>query len=129
MEAMIITDLSSTTYLGDFVTARWSAEASEERIEQAPEHRHHACREGWYVLKGSLGFRIDGEEITAPAGTLVIVEPGEVHTFWNASDQETDYLIFMTPKTQELVESIHSMEDRSWPALKALFVKYDAELL
>ena len=126
---MILTDLSSPTSLDGFICARWSAESTSEWIEQAPRHRHHECREGWYVLSGSLGFEVDGQEVEVKAGQLIIIDPGEVHTFWNSSDVTTEYLILMTPKTAALIDAIHAMEERSWPKLVALFEEYGAELV
>ena len=49
----------------------------------APLHSHRADDEGWYVLEGVLRFRMDGEELEAPAGGAVIAPRGAVHTYWN----------------------------------------------
>ena len=49
----------------------------------APLHVHKEDDEAWYVLEGALRFRLDDEEVEAPAGGGVIVPRGTVHTYWN----------------------------------------------
>jgi mannose-6-phosphate isomerase-like protein (cupin superfamily) len=39
----------------------------------------------FYVLNGTLQFSLDENTIDAPAGTLVVVPEGAVHTFRNIS--------------------------------------------
>ena len=46
----------------------------------------------WYVLQGSMGVRIDDEEIRAGAGTLMVVPPGVRLDNWNAGPERLDYL-------------------------------------
>ncbi len=47
------------------------------------EHAHEAEDDSFYVLDGELVFTVDGEEVTAGAGTFVLVPPGVRHTFAN----------------------------------------------
>lgn len=125
----MLTNLSNQSKLGEWLVAEWAAEPNCERMYQAPIHRHFTCDEAWYVLEGSLGFLIEGEEHIAKTGDLMVVEAGKSHTFWCEGSASARYLIFMTPKTNELINRIHSMEDRNWTALQALFAEYDAELI
>jgi mannose-6-phosphate isomerase-like protein (cupin superfamily) len=49
----------------------------------APLHAHRAEDEAWYVLEGTLAFRLGDEEVTAPAGAAVLASAGTVHTYWS----------------------------------------------
>ena len=45
----------------NFVIVEWTAEVGDHWI--APLHVHDEDDEAWYVLLGTLGFRLGGEEI------------------------------------------------------------------
>jgi uncharacterized cupin superfamily protein len=92
----------------DFVVYRWTAEPGTHRI--APLHVHHADDEAWYVLSGTLGFRLGAEETIAGPGTAVCARRGTVHTFWNAGDGPAEYLLVMTPRIASLVAGLHEPE-------------------
>jgi mannose-6-phosphate isomerase-like protein (cupin superfamily) len=90
----------------NFVIVEWTAEVGDHWI--APLHVHHEDDEAWYVLSGTLGFRLDDEEVEAHAGSAVLARRGTAHTFWNAGPGEARYLLVMTPRIARLVEEIHS---------------------
>ena len=46
-------------------------------------HSHEHTYDCFYVLEGTVSFLLAGEEISAPAGSFVLVPPGVVHTFSN----------------------------------------------
>ncbi|UOY03490.1 quercetin 2,3-dioxygenase [Blastococcus sp. PRF04-17] len=46
-----------------------------------PLHVHHDADEAWFVLDGSITFRVDGDEVTAGAGSFVWAPRGLPHTF------------------------------------------------
>ncbi|HYZ76969.1 MAG TPA: cupin domain-containing protein, partial [Gaiellaceae bacterium] len=46
-------------------------------------HSHEHTYDCFYVLEGTIVFLLGGEEISAPAGSFVLVPPGVVHTFSN----------------------------------------------
>jgi mannose-6-phosphate isomerase-like protein (cupin superfamily) len=71
-------------------------------------HVHHEDDEAWYVLEGTLGFRIGDETLTAPAGSAVLAPKGTPHTFWNEGPGEARYLLVMSPRTRALVEELHA---------------------
>jgi mannose-6-phosphate isomerase-like protein (cupin superfamily) len=75
--------------------------------ERAPLHVHHEDDEAWYVLSGTLGFRLGDEEVEANAGSAVLARRGTAHTFWNAGPGEAQYLLVMTPRIARLIEEIH----------------------
>ena len=50
-------------------------------------HYHRELREVYLVARGSSRMLVDGEEIVLNMGDVIVVEPGEAHTFvWNSPD-------------------------------------------
>lgn len=107
----------------DFVIVQWTAEVGDHWI--APLHVHHGDDEAWYVLSGTLGFRLGDDEITAPAGSAVLARRGTPHTFWNAGRTEAQYLLVMTPRIAGLIEEIH----RPGADIAAVFAAHDSEIV
>jgi mannose-6-phosphate isomerase-like protein (cupin superfamily) len=63
-----------------------------------PESHVHADEDDvFYVLDGELTFVLDEGDVSAPAGTFVLVPPGVKHTFRNALDLPTRVLNIHTP--------------------------------
>jgi quercetin dioxygenase-like cupin family protein len=107
----------------DFVIVEWTAEVGTHWI--APLHVHHSDDEAWYVLDGTLGFRLGEEELEAPTGSAVFAPRDTPHTYWNAGDAPARYLLVMTPNLARLIEGIH----RPNADIPALFDLYDSEIL
>jgi uncharacterized cupin superfamily protein len=107
----------------DFVVAEWSAEVGTHWI--APLHLHHKDDEAWYVLAGTLGFRLGENEFVAPPGSAVLAQHGMPHTYWNAGADEARYLLVMTPTIAQLIKAIHE----PGADVDNLFVQYDSQLL
>jgi hypothetical protein len=120
--------LGSSIEGSDFVVAEWVDEgmSSAER-PVAPLHRHLADDEAWYVLEGALGFVRGDERLEAAAGSAVLVPAGVPHTFWNAADGRTRYLIVMTPRIAALIAALHEPGALDDP--QGLFRRFDSELL
>jgi len=95
----------------------------------APLHLHRNDDEGWYVLEGILRVQVGDEVVEANAGSAVFVPRGTPHTYWNPGPAAVRYLLVMTPNIHQLIQEIHAMADRSAPLLRAVFKKYDSELL
>lgn len=53
--------------------------------------------ERFEVLEGRAAFRIDGVEIDATAGTVVVTPPGRRHLAWNPTDEPVRLKIEMRP--------------------------------
>jgi mannose-6-phosphate isomerase-like protein (cupin superfamily) len=62
-----------------------------------PPHTHETLTDMFYVLEGTMTFRLGDESLTAGPGTFVCARPGEVHTFSNPTDQPVRFLNFNTP--------------------------------
>jgi mannose-6-phosphate isomerase-like protein (cupin superfamily) len=112
----------------DLALAEWTDQPGRSSPERpiAPLHVHHGDDEAWYVLEGRLGFTLDDETVEAGPGSAVIAPRGVRHTFWNASEGPTRYLLVMTRNLQRLIDELH-VTGFAEPA--ATFRKYDSELL
>jgi mannose-6-phosphate isomerase-like protein (cupin superfamily) len=118
-----------------FVIAEWrdagvpQGSSPAERRLIAPLHVHHADDEAWYVLEGRLGVQMGEREVETGSGGAVLVPRGTPHTYWNAGSEQLRYLLIMTPKIYQLINGIHAATDRSAESMRALFAKFDSELL
>lgn len=116
---------------GSFEVVEWTAPPSPGGTVRpiAPLHVHHGDDEAWYVLSGALGFHFDGEQHTAGPGEIAVARAGMVHTYWNAADTETRYLLIMTPRLRELIAAIHDPELRAGRSMVQLFADYNSALV
>lgn len=62
-----------------------------------PGHVHAAEDDAFYMLEGSLTFTVGDEELTADAGTFVLVPPGVYHTFANRTDKVARFVNVHAP--------------------------------
>jgi mannose-6-phosphate isomerase-like protein (cupin superfamily) len=112
---------------GTFVVVEWTAAADTSRERPiAGLHLHRDEDEAWYVLDGRLGFRVGDEDLTAGPGEGVLVPRGTPHTYWNAGESESRYLLVMGPRTAALVEELHRPGVSDYAAL---FEAFGSELL
>jgi quercetin dioxygenase-like cupin family protein len=63
----------------------------------AGEHYHPSVTERFRVLKGQLEVSLDGERRVLERGADVTVPAGTVHDWWNATDEEVEVLVDVTP--------------------------------
>jgi quercetin dioxygenase-like cupin family protein len=56
---------------------------------EGPDPHRHPYEETFVVLDGTTDFTVDGETVTAGAGTIVVVPGGAVHSFKTATDTLT----------------------------------------
>jgi hypothetical protein len=61
------------------------------------EHYHPAMEEGFAVVRGRLGYRLDGREGLAGPGERLHVPRGAVHDWWNAGEEEAQVLVEISP--------------------------------
>jgi uncharacterized cupin superfamily protein len=118
--------------LGDaFVIAEWRDQGGRTDPPRliAPPHLHRSDDEAWYVLEGVLGVRVGADVVEARTGAGVFVPRGTPHTYWNAGPDPLRYLLIMTANIYRLIQDTHGMPDRSSAPLRAMFKKYDSELL
>jgi len=115
----------------DFVIAEWQDPGATPGPPRwiAPLHLHHNDDEAWYVLEGTLCVRRGDEVVELHAGSAVLVSRGIPHTYWNPSPQRVRYLLIMTSKIHQLIQEIHATKERTQAIMRALFEKFDSELL
>jgi mannose-6-phosphate isomerase-like protein (cupin superfamily) len=106
-----------------FVIVEWAAEVGPHWI--APLHVHYEDDEAWYVLSGTLGFRLGDAELEAPAGAAVLARRGTPHTYRNAGSTEARYLLVMTPRIKQLIDGIH----RPGADIAAVFADHRSAIL
>lgn len=63
----------------------------------AGEHVHPSIDERFTVLRGKVGFCIDGREAIAKPGHEIHVPAGVVHDWWNAGDEEAHIVVEVQP--------------------------------
>jgi quercetin dioxygenase-like cupin family protein len=61
------------------------------------EHVHPAIDEDFTVLRGRVGFRIDGRESIADPGRRLHVPAGTAHDWWNAGEEEAHVRVEIRP--------------------------------
>lgn len=61
------------------------------------EHVHPAIEESFTVLRGRLGYRLDGREGVAGPEERLHVPRGTAHDWWNAGDEEAQVLVEISP--------------------------------
>jgi mannose-6-phosphate isomerase-like protein (cupin superfamily) len=111
----------------DFVVVEWrdSGEGDWEWI--APLHVHHADDEAWYVLDGTLKFRIGDAVCEGGPGTGVLAPKGTPHAYGNARRGEpARYLLVTTPRIRALVHALHEPGATDYAAI---FRAHESELL
>ena len=111
----------------DFVIVEWSDSGESEWEWIAPLHVHHGDDEAWYVLEGTLRFRLGEETVEAGPGDAVMAPKGTPHAYGNARRGErARYLLVMTPRLRALVRALHEPGATDYAAI---FRAYDSELL
>ena len=106
-----------------FVIVEWTAEVGDHWI--APFHVHDQDDEAWYVLEGTLGFRLGDDDVEAGAGSAVLARRGTPHTYRNVGADEARYLLVMAPRIAQLIEAIH----RPGADIAAVFAAHESRLL
>ena len=61
------------------------------------EHVHPAIEGYFTVVRGRVGFRIDGREAIAKPGEQLHVPAGTAHDWWNAGDEEARVSVEIRP--------------------------------
>ena len=96
-------------------------------------HRHTDETQSAYVLSGSLGFYVDGEEAVVGAGTYVVRPAGSVHALWNPTSAPARMLEITAPaaRWQEFafaLRAFHAGGSRDPAELDALARRYGTYL-
>jgi quercetin dioxygenase-like cupin family protein len=70
-------------------------------LDGPPLHSHDDEDEFWYVIEGTLRFRLGDEEAEAPQGSFVFVPKGTPHAFQNIGDAPARILVMFNPAGME----------------------------
>ncbi|MBA2614906.1 MAG: cupin domain-containing protein [Actinobacteria bacterium] len=77
----------------------------------AMAHMHPYQTETFEVVSGTVTFKVAGETVTAEAGDVVTVEPGQAHKFWNVGETEAVFRTEVRPslKFEQMVETMFAL--------------------
>jgi len=72
------------------------------------EHVHPGIEEGFTVVRGRIGYRLDGREGVARSGQHLHVPHGTTHDWWNAGEQEARVLVEISPaaRFEEMIKNL-----------------------
>lgn len=74
-----------------------------------PAHSHNGNEEAYFVLDGTVEFRVAGEVFEGTNGTFVFVPAGEAHTFGNTSDEPVRLLVIHAPALDGYFEDLEQL--------------------
>ena len=101
-----------------------------------PLHINTLEDENYYVVEGTLTFRLGERTLEAPAGTFVHIPKGVVHTHWNATAAPVRMLGFPAPAGFEtffadLAELMASMPPGppDMARMSAIYEKYGLQVV
>jgi mannose-6-phosphate isomerase-like protein (cupin superfamily) len=77
-------------------------------------HRHKTQEEIYFVISGTLEFKLDDEVLEVEGGTAVRVPPHVVRSVWNEGPGDAELLIIST--RIENVDADAEMIEDFWPA-------------
>jgi mannose-6-phosphate isomerase-like protein (cupin superfamily) len=106
------------------VIGAWGATGVASEV--APLHVHHADDEAWHVVSGALRFRFEDGEVTAAAGSTVLVPAGVPHTFGNAGPEPSRFIIILPTRLDEMITQLHAADRAEHPAI---YRRYESDLL
>jgi len=77
----------------------------------AAAHVHPSQDERFQILKGTVGFKLDGQELMGRPGDRILVPAGTSHKFWNAGEDEAHFVCEIRPALQfeELIETMFAL--------------------
>jgi mannose-6-phosphate isomerase-like protein (cupin superfamily) len=76
-------------------------------------HRHKTQEEIYFVVSGTLEFKLDDEVLALPGGSAVRVAPGVVRSVWNEGPEDAE-LIIVSIRSEDARADAEIIED-FWP--------------
>ena len=77
-------------------------------------HRHRTQEEIYFVISGTLQFKLEDEVVDVAGGTAVRVAPGVVRSVWNDGTEDAE-LIIVSVRIEDAREDAELVQD-FWPA-------------
>src|SRR5205809_7984731 len=74
-----------------------------------PPHRHVTCSEAFFVLAGTVAFRLDGAGLTGGAGDFLLVPRGAAHTSGNGGSEPARLLVLHAPAMDAYLDELHKL--------------------
>ena len=74
-----------------------------------PAHSHVGNDEAYFVLDGTVEFRVEDKIFEGSVGTFVLVAAGEVHTFGNTGDEPARLLVLHAPALDRYFEDLEKL--------------------
>jgi quercetin dioxygenase-like cupin family protein len=77
----------------------------------AGEHVHPVVHESFTVVRGRVGFRLDGRESVAGPGKRLHIPPGMAHDWWNAGEEEAHVTVEIRPgaRFEEMIVNLFGL--------------------
>lgn len=77
----------------------------------AAAHVHPYQDERFEILSGQLALELDGKEIIAREGDVIVVPRGSAHKFWNAGEETVRFIAEVRPALQfeRLIETMFGL--------------------
>jgi len=96
-----------------------------------PPHRHVNCSEAFFVLDGTITFRLDDAELAGGAGDFLLVPRGAAHTFGNTGGEPARLLVLHAPAMDAYFSELHALWSGEQPpttqAERELMSRYGME--
>jgi mannose-6-phosphate isomerase-like protein (cupin superfamily) len=77
-------------------------------------HRHRTQEEIYFVISGTLQFKLEDEVVDVEGGTAVRVAPDVVRSIWNDGPGDAE-LVIVSKKSDDLRDEVEAVPD-FWPA-------------
>jgi mannose-6-phosphate isomerase-like protein (cupin superfamily) len=77
-------------------------------------HRHKTQEEIYFVVSGTLQFKLEDDVVDVPSDTAVQVAPGVVRSVWNDGPEDAE-LIIVSARIENAREDVELVQD-FWPA-------------
>jgi mannose-6-phosphate isomerase-like protein (cupin superfamily) len=90
-----------------------------------PPHRHVNCSEAFFVLAGTITFRLDETEVDGGPGDFLLVPRGAAHTFGNRGEDQARLLVLHAPAMDAYFEELHQL----WASAAAPSREAERELM
>src|SRR5947209_1061131 len=103
-----LAEANTTHILGGAITSRLPSEDTDGRVGMIDQivpggfpgpalHIHPDFDETFYMLGGSLAFRVGDDTREGGPGTVAHIPRGAPHTFANPSEEPAHFLVIVTP--------------------------------
>jgi len=68
-------------------------------------HLHRQVTEIYLVARGTAVLRVDDQSVTLSSGDMILIQPGEVHTFLSSSPDYLHFVLHVPGSTAEAARS------------------------